>query len=216
MSTESLGLVIEEVTLNSAKARRRTTETLVEARVDLERKELEISTGLAFLDHMIQELSWLSCMGIGIVVKPLRGRKLTHTLAEDSGITLGNALRSLYVKRANEFGLNGSGFSISVLDEAMSMAVISIEGRRNAYIRISCEGGKRESVEDMHSADLIAFIEGLSQGMGATIHLDLLHGLDPHHCWETAFRALGEAIRKAFEKNTWRKGAIVGVKGTLD
>ena len=64
-----------------------------------------------------------------------------------------------------------------------------------------------ENVEDMLTEDCVAFVEGLSQGLGATIHLDILKGHDPHHCWEAAFRALGEAINQTFEENTWRRAA---------
>ena len=49
-----------------------------------------------------------------------------------------------------------------------------------------------------------SFVEGFFQGFPATCHLDLLKGRDPHHCWETAFHALGEALRDAMKPNPWR------------
>jgi imidazoleglycerol phosphate dehydratase HisB len=58
-------------------------------------------------------------------------------------------------------------------------------------------------------------MEGLAQGLGATLHLDLRYGNDPHHTWEAAFRALGKAISGAFQLNEWRKGATIGIKGIL-
>jgi len=40
-----------------------------------------------------------------------------------------------------------------------------------------------------------------------------LKGGDPHHTWESVFRALGEALRRAFEPSPCRKGATPGLKG---
>jgi len=210
-----LGVIIEEKSPNYVRVSRATTETKVLAEISLERKELRISTGKHFLDHMIEELAWFACMSIGVVVECLKSRILTHTIAEDSGITLGRAFRVLYEVRMDR-GLNGVGSAFSVLDEALSLAVISIEGRSNTFVQTMCRGSNTESVEDLKSRDLIAFIEGLSQGFGATIHIHLIHGEDPHHAWESAFRALGEAIKKAFQINEWRKGGIAGIKGTLE
>ena len=61
----------------------------------------------------------------------------------------------------------------AALDEALSTATIVVEGRRNAFIRLSCEGAKTKAVEDVFSTDLVAFMEGLTQGLGATLHADL-------------------------------------------
>jgi imidazoleglycerol-phosphate dehydratase len=72
-----------------------------------------------------------------------------------------------------------------------------------------------EHVEDMRSADLQAFLAGVAHGARATLHIDLLKGEDPHHYWESIFRALGEAIRICFSPCPWRKGTTPGVKGKV-
>ena len=70
-----------------------------------------------------------------------------------------------------------------------------------------CTGSLSEDVEDLHTQDMYAFFEGFFQGMPATCHLDLIYGRDPHHCWETACHALGEALRAAMTPNPWRLGS---------
>jgi len=210
-----LGLNVETRSPEYVKVSRKTTETFVVAEISTKKKDFEIKTQQTFLDHMIEELAWFACMSIGVTVESLKNRRLSHTIAEDSGITLGKAFRVLYEEKMKE-GLNGLGSSFSVLDESSSQAIISIEGRSNSYIYVDSEGGKMELVEDIKNVDLIAFIEGLAQGFGATIHLYLMKGRDPHHAWESAFRALGGAIKQAFEQNSWRKEGIAGIKGTLD
>lgn len=211
----SLGVTIERSTPEYVKVTRRTRETEVVAEISLTKRDLSISTGIGFLDHMIEQLSWYACMSIGITVKCLKNRKLTHTVAEDAGLTLGYAFKELYIKRMN-IGLNSAGSAYAAIDEALALAVISIEGRSNAFINAECEGAIAENVEDLRSKDLIAFIEGLAQGMRTTIHIHILQGKDPHHTWEATFRSLGWALREAFNVNEWRKGGIAGIKGTLD
>ena len=87
--------------------------------------------------------------------------------------------------------------------------MVNMEGRRNTFISYSDDspGAQTESVEDLHSADLVAWIEGFCQGFPATVHLDFLKGRDPHHCWESAFFALGEALRMSYRTNPFRIAA---------
>lgn len=192
---------------------RRTKETVIDVEIDFDQKELKISTGSGFLDHMIESFAWWACVSLGVKVDSTR--RLTHTISEDTGITIGQALRTIFEKRMNEHGVNAFGSGSAAVDEALSTATMVIEGRRNAFIRLSCEGAKTKAVEDLFSTDLVAFMEGLTQGLGATLHMDLSHGNDPHHTWEAAFRALGVAISSAFQLNEWRKGATIGIKGIL-
>ena len=179
-------------------------ETFVTLKLSLHKKDLEIDTGIHFLNHMIETVAWGACMSIGVKVDTMEGRRLTHAISEDTGITLGKALRTLY-DRGIKHGLNGTGSSLFVLDEALARVVIDVVGRRNSFIGLKAKGARLERVEDMLAQDCVAFIEGLSQGLGGTIHLDILKGHDPHHCWETGCRALGEAIRQVFTENAWRK-----------
>ena len=210
---QKLGVEVVASSSKHAKIVRTTKETVIDVEVDFDKKNTKISTDCSFLDHMIESLAWWACISLSVDVRAVR--KLTHTISEDAGITIGQALRAIFEKRMDEFGVNGFGSGSAALDEALSTATIVVEGRRNAFIRLSCEGAKANAVEDVFSTDLVAFMEGLTQGLGATLHADLTHGRDPHHVWETAFRAVGLAISGAFEQNEWRKGFTIGIKGIL-
>ncbi|MFW6122402.1 MAG: hypothetical protein ACOC80_16095, partial [Petrotogales bacterium] len=98
-----------------------------------------------------------------------------------------------------------------VIDEAFADAAISIEGRVNYFI----DGPEFKNVDGASEYDLISFLEGFSQGCKCTLRVNY-SGKDPHHSWEAAFRALGLAIRKTLEPNSWRKRTISGMKGTLE
>jgi imidazoleglycerol-phosphate dehydratase len=167
--------------------------------------DLGPDTTIGFLDHLIASLSWGLGMSIGCTVAVGRWRS-THTIAEDTAQTLGAALKTLYYRKMVAEGVNAFGSAFACLDEALVRAMVSVEGRRNAFVSVAddCPGGRTESVEDLHTADCIAFIEGFAQGLPATVHVDLLKGCDPHHVWEAAFTALGDALRLAYVTNPFR------------
>ena len=162
-------------------------------------------TGIGFLDHLIASLSWGLCMSIGCTATVGRWRS-THTLAEDSAQTVGAALKDLYYRKMVAEGINAFGSAEACLDEALARATVSVEGRRNAFVAVAdaCPGGRTELVEDLQTPDCVAFIEGFAQGLPATVHIDLLKGQNPHHVWEAAFTALGEALRIAYTTNAFR------------
>lgn len=195
--------------------RRETRESVAEVLLDDgPRVEREIATGLAFFDHMLETIAWNACLNLGVRFTHRRYR-LTHVITEDVGLTLGRAIAAL-VERRLPGGMNGAASATMAIDEAIAIALISFEGRSNAFYDLSTPGGTRERVEDMLGADLFAFFDGLAQGARATIHLRSLQGIDPHHVWESVFRAFGVALRTALAENPWRAGLTAGIKGTLD
>jgi imidazoleglycerol-phosphate dehydratase len=167
------------------------------------RPELRPDTGIHFLDHMLDTFSWGLCMSLGCEVICGKWRS-THTIAEDVAITLGAALKKLFYRKLNNEGINISGYSLFGLDESLARVMVSMEGRRNSFISYK-EGVKQfEMAEDLQSADLEGFVEGFAQGFPGTVHVDFLKSRDAHHAWESAFFALGDALRMAYIANPWR------------
>jgi imidazoleglycerol-phosphate dehydratase len=193
-----------------------TAESHVFVRVDLGPRSPKlkegISAGAQFLGHMVETIAWRACMNVEVSLE-MREYRLNHVVSEDIGLAFGEALGEL-VRRNMPRGINGNGSAICGIDEALSRVFLSFEDR-SVFCFSSGPVEVSEHVEDMLSSDLRAFLGGLSQGARATLHVDLLKGEDPHHCWESAFRALGEAIRASFSPCQWRKGATPGVKGTV-
>ena len=204
---------IKKATAEEVEAERVTRESKITCKIDSkERRETKIDTGLSFLNHMIETIGWR--MNLNIKFKyEATNFDLTHVIAEDSGIVLGSALFAMFEQRMNsKKGANGA--SRSIIDEGCATAVVSIEGRP----RLILEGNPvtdLSMVEDTKTCDLDDFIDGLALGLGATIRIVVESGKDPHHTWESIFRALGEALREAFEENPFRSGTTAGVKGTL-
>jgi len=175
---------------------------------------LNVNTGINFLNHMIETLAFRSEFNINVDVRT-EINFLKHVVAEDTGIVIGTAFFKIFEEKINE-GIRGNGFFSAVIDEAQSMASISVEGRPNLYFDKISDGLKANDVEDMCSADLKNFLGGFALGMKATIHINSEFGEDSHHAWESVFRALGEAIKEMFEKDEKRKNLITGVKGTIE
>ncbi len=172
-----------------------------------------INTTLHFLNHMIEQWAWRSCLNLSADVK-LDEFVLQHVIAEDCGQCFGEALVRVATQLMKEQGINGCGVAEGFIDEAAARVRISFESRSGFFfnrgsIQIS------ELVEDMQSIDLWNFLGGIAQGARATLQVEILAGEDPHHIWESVFRGLGEATRKALSACPWRKGQTVGVAGFI-
>ncbi|MFA6451397.1 MAG: hypothetical protein WCX65_18125 [bacterium] len=172
----------------------------------------KIETPLHFFNHMLETIAWRACVNLAVSVE-LTDYKLTHVICEDVGLSLGEAYHEMFTREI-ENGINGSAGSAACIDEALARAAVSFEERTLLVMDEKLQSG-RELVEDMQQADLVAFFEGFAQGARATLHIDLLKGNNPHHVWESVFRAFGEALRGAFSACEWRRGTTPGVKGKV-
>lgn len=175
---------------------------------------MNANTGINFLNHMIETIGFRSEFDLEVDVS-IDKNLLQHVIAEDTGIVLGTAFFKIFEEK-KEKGIRGNGFFSAVIDESQSTVCISVEGRPNLFFNKTSNGINAENVEDMHSTDLKNFLSGFALGLKATIHINSEFGEDPHHAWESVFRALGEAIKEMFEKDEKRKGLITGVKGTIE
>lgn len=196
--------------------KRKSKESEVSVALDLSPRRGDVKKGIAtplqFFNHMLETIAWRACMNIRVSLK-LSDYRLTHVICEDTGIALGEALGAL-LEREMKRGVNGAGAAYACIDEALARCVVSFEDRPQIHISKNLTSGA-ELVEDMQAADLVGFLEGVSQGARATLHIDLVRGVNPHHVWESVFRAFGEALRAAFAPCPYRKGTTPGVKGVV-
>ena len=169
---------------------RKSRETQLSARVDLEgRGRAEVSTGLAFVDHMLEQVARyggfdLRLRGAGDVqVDP-------HHLVEDAGIVLGEALSEALGDRD---GVTRFASAYAPLDESLARVVIDL-GRRPF---LSYNVPLRGRIGTLESEVVEEFWRALSIHLGATIHVDLVRGRNRHHMAEATFKALGLALRAA-------------------
>jgi imidazoleglycerol-phosphate dehydratase len=160
------------------------------ARIDLAGGASQVTTGVALLDHLLQELGQAG--GFGVVLEIAPGDPEGEV--ERAGAELGNALTQLLRTEGA-----GSGVGIAPADEALAMVVVEASGRplvaSNADLSSTRAGGLQ--------ADLAAtFLEELAEAAGLTIHVRLIEGDDSQHVLSAIFKALGIALARAAKGET--------------
>ncbi len=173
-----------------AAAKRQTTETKINIRINLDGKgKYKIKTDEPFLNHMLEQLSKHSRIDIDINA---RGDVHidSHHLAEDIGITFGEVfLKSLGDKK----GIKRFG-SFGVMDESLCRIVLDISGRSfldyNVKIPMKRIGSfDTELIEE--------FFNGFVRGAKVTLHIDQIKGKNSHHIIEAIFKGFALALKDA-------------------
>jgi len=169
---------------------RKSRETSLVAELTVEGgADIQIDTGLPFLDHMLEQTARyagfdLQMRGAGDVhVDP-------HHLVEDAGIVVGQALAKALGERA---GIARFGAAYAPLDEALARVVIDLGKRPHLVYEVPLRG----RIGTLESEVLEEFWRAFSIHAGATLHVDLVRGRNRHHCAEATFKALGLALREA-------------------
>jgi imidazoleglycerol-phosphate dehydratase len=169
---------------------RLSSETQLRCEVRLDgSNEIEVATGLPFLDHMLAQTARyggfdLRCLGQGDVqVDP-------HHLMEDAGIVVGQTLSEALGDRA---GIKRFASAYAPLDESLSRVVVDLGKRPYLSYNLSLRG----RVGTLESETLEEWWRAFSIHVGATIHVDSIRGRNRHHIAESAFKALGLALREA-------------------
>jgi imidazoleglycerol-phosphate dehydratase len=176
--------------IRAAEVVRKSKETQIAAKVVLEgRGRVKVSTGLAFLDHMLEQVARygefdLAFRGTGDVHVD------THHLVEDAGIVIGQALSKALGDRA---GITRFASAYAPLDESLARVVIDLGKRPYLSYNVPLRG----RIGLLESEVVEEFWKALSIHLGATIHVDLIRGRNRHHIAEATFKALGLALREA-------------------
>ena len=155
------------------------------ARIDLTGGASRVATGVAVLDHLLEELGDAGGFALLLEIAP----DDPEAEVGQAGEALGDALAPLL---ADEGGRHG--FGIAPADEALAMVVVEASGRplvvSNADLTSTRAGGLQ--------ADLAAtFLDELADAAGLTIHVRLLEGEDSQHVLSAIFKALGIALANA-------------------
>jgi imidazoleglycerol-phosphate dehydratase len=186
---------------------RKSKETRLTAKVDLAGKgRIKVATGLAFLDHMVEQVARYGGFDI-----TLRGSGDVHVdahhLVEDAGIVVGQALSQALGDRA---GIARFASAYAPLDESLARVVVDLGKRPFLSYNVALRG----RIGTLESEVIEEFWKALSIHLGATIHVDVIRGRNRHHIAEATFKALGLALSQAMAP-----GRIAGVpssKGVLD
>lgn len=170
---------------------RRTGETDVRVRLDLDGSgEVEIGTGVAFLDHM---LTLLARHGrLDLLVRATGDTEIDdHHITEDVGIVLGQALRAAL---GDKRGVARYGWAYAPMDEALVRTALDLSGRPYCVYEVPVPAQKVGTFD----TELVShFFQSLAYAALLTLHVDRIRGDNAHHILEAAFKSVALALHAA-------------------
>jgi imidazoleglycerol-phosphate dehydratase len=191
------------------KVARKTKETDLTVEVDLDGKgEAQVSTGIAFFDHMLETLAKHGAFDARISCKGDLHIDQHHTV-EDTGIALGAAIDQALADRK---GIARAGCFYFPLDEALARSVVDLSGRSFLHWNVNLDQGPRSA---MDLSVLEGFFKAIADNARANVHIDLLTGRDFHHGAEAVFKSFARALRQAVAVDERTAGAVPSTKGVL-
>ena len=214
MKSTTLGLLFDSISEKKVSVVRTTLESEITLVVeDAKRRAYNIQTGNRFFNHMLTGIASRACLNFDISYVATTAEPLDHVIVEDTGLTLGRAIREMLDARQIN-GVNGRGTYTVTFDEALITVTLAFDGRSYCFLRGEVPGMKMEHVEDILSTNLMQFFEGFAQGAGCAVQIQFVAGEDSHHTWEATFKAFGEALRESLAPCPYRAGTTIGLKGT--
>jgi imidazoleglycerol-phosphate dehydratase len=192
----------------SAVVQRKTRETRVEVAINLEGPaEVEVHTGVGFLDHMLTAMASHGMFGLRVEAVGDIYVDDHHTV-EDVGIVLGQAINLALNDRS---GINRFGDAIVPMDEALALIAVDVSGRGLLTFDVNFPVSK---VGQFDTELVEEFLRALADNAEITLHTHLLAGRNSHHIAESIFKGIGRALAEAFTLDPRRSG-IPSTKGTL-
>lgn len=188
---------------------RNTSETRIAITVDLDGTgSYQVSTGIGFLDHMVEQFSRHSLIDVTMQVEGDLHVDQHHT-TEDSAIALGQAIAQALGDKA---GIGRYGAAYSPMDETLSRVALDISGRpylvwKARFTQEKLGGWDTELVEH--------WFHSIAQAAGITLHMEVLYGTNNHHICESLYKGFARAMRQAVERDPRKGGAIPSTKGQL-
>ncbi len=191
--------------MRPAEITRKTKETDITVRLDLDGGNADISTGIGFFDHMLTAFAVHG--GMGLTVKAVGDLQVDgHHTVEDVGIVLGKAFREAL---GDMKGIARYGTAFIPMDEALGFASIDISGR--PFLVFNAEFSD-DKIGDFDACLAEEFFRAFAFNAGVTLHLKCEYGKNGHHIAEAIFKAAAHAIKEA---KTVSGNEILSTKGVL-
>lgn len=188
---------------------RKTTETDIRLRLVLDGKgKSSVSTGIRFLDHMLDLVARHGAFDLQIVARSDLDVDQHHTV-EDVGIAFGEALQEAL---GSKKGILRAGYFLMPMDETLAAAAIDLSGRPYCVVKAKI---RAERVGDFTVELLEDFFVGFAQAARANVHLRCLYGRSSHHQIEALFKAFARALRFAVSRDKRLKNVLPSTKELL-
>ncbi|MFG1430983.1 imidazoleglycerol-phosphate dehydratase HisB [Xanthobacter sp. V2C-8] len=188
---------------------RETKETKISLSVDLDGTgKSDISTGIGFLDHMLDAIARHSRFDLAIRATGDLHIDFHHT-TEDVGIVLGQAVRKAL---GDLRGITRYADCLMPMDETLTRVAIDISGRPFLVFRTEFPVAKIGAFD----TELVReFFQAFAMNAGVTLHVETLYGVNAHHISESCFKGLARVLRAAVAIDPAAAGEIPSTKGAL-
>ncbi len=187
---------------------RKTRETEIRLELDLDGSgAYEISTGIAFFDHMLESFAKHALFDLRLAAKGDLAVDTHHTV-EDCGIALGQAFRQAL---GTAEGIRRYGSFVLPMAESKVEVALDVSNRAYLVYRVELANDRIGSFDVSLVED---FLYAFSQNAGLDLHVELRYGKSPHHVVEAVFKGLARALRAAVEIDP-RQSGLPTVKGAL-
>jgi imidazoleglycerol-phosphate dehydratase len=192
----------------TGKLRRTTKETDIAVEINLDGTgKYHVGTGMPFFDHMLELLSRHSSVDMKVQAKGDLEVDYHHTV-EDIGLALGTALdQALGARR----GITRYGWCLLPMDESLSRAAIDLGGRPFLVYRTA---NRKKKILDFDLLLLEEFFRAFVVQARMNLHVEHLYGREPHHAYESMFKAVARALRMAVAVDPSVRG-VPSTKGRI-
>jgi imidazoleglycerol-phosphate dehydratase len=195
--------------MRTASLERNTKETKISVSVNIDGQgKADISTGIGFLDHMLEQVARHSLMDITLNAKGDLHVDQHHTV-EDSGIALGQALTKAL---GDKKGISRFASVYLPMDEALTRVALDISGRPFLVWKVNLT---RPEIGEMDTELFREWFGAFAQNAGLTLHVECLYGENNHHMIESCFKGLARALGQALAIDPRQADMVPSTKGTL-
>jgi imidazoleglycerol-phosphate dehydratase len=195
--------------MRGASIQRDTKETRIGGSLQIEgRGRYEISTGIRFLDHMLELFARHGGFDLKLHAEGDLDVDQHHTV-EDAGIVLGQLFSQALGDRK---GINRAGYFVQPMDETLAVAAIDLGGRPALVYK---DLVKVVHVGDLQVELLEDFFGGFVNHAGANLHVKVMYGRSSHHKVEAIFKCFARAMKYACSRDARLKDQLPSTKGLL-
>ena len=194
--------------MRKANVTRKTKETDITVALNLDGTGTsQIDTPFPFLTHMLSAFSKHGFFDLEVRASGDIEIDEHHTV-EDTGIVLGEVLAKAW---GDKCGIRRFGTATIPLDEALTQVTVDLSGRPYLVYNVP---NRRKKIKDFDCELIEHFFRSMVDQCRINLHINLMYGKDPHHIFETIFKAFGRALDQATQIDP-RQSGVASTKGSV-
>jgi imidazoleglycerol-phosphate dehydratase len=195
--------------MRTATVERSTKETRIKVSLNLDGSGVyQVSTGIGFLDHMLEQLSRHSLIDLNVEAVGDLHIDFHHT-TEDTGIAIGEAVKQAL---GDLKGITRYADVHIPMDETLTRVCMDVSARPYLIWKVEFT---RPKLGEMDTELFREWFQAFAQAAGITLHVENLYGTNNHHIVESCYKGLARALRCAISIDPRKSDAIPSTKGTL-